>query len=219
MATSPHQDQPTRSVLLLGATGLVGGECLRLLLDGPSFHRVTTLSRRPPGITHPKLEAIVLDFERLFTDPPPFAYDAVVCALGTTIKQAGSRERFRRVDFEYPLAVARLALDRGARHFLLVSSLGANARSRIFYSRVKGELEDAVLALDYPAITIVRPSWLVGERDEIRIGEEIAKRLAFLVPRKYRPVPVRAVATALVEAAHAGPVGRKIVESGELHGH
>lgn len=217
METSSPTPPPAPSVLLLGATGLVGAECLRLLLADPWFPRVTTLTRRPLATDDPKLERIVLDFETLFTAPPPFAADVIICALGTTIKQAGSQERFRRVDLEYPLAIARLGVERGASHFLLVSALGANARSRIFYSRVKGELEDAVLALPYPAVTILRPSWLFGDRREPRLGEEIGRRIAFLVPRKYRAVPARAVAKALVEAAGEGGHRRRIIESAELH--
>jgi uncharacterized protein YbjT (DUF2867 family) len=142
--------------------------------------------------------------------------NAIICALGTTIRQAGSRERFRRVDLEYPLAVARLGLQRGARHFLLVSSLGASARSRVFYTRVKGELEDALLAMPYPAITIARPSLLLGQRAEFRLGEEVARRLAPLVPGPYKPVPAAAVAAALVRAAREDRPGHRIIESAEI---
>lgn len=217
METPSPTQPPTRSVLLLGATGLVGGECLRLLLADPAIARVTALTRRSLGIEDRKLETSVLDFETLFTEPPPFAADAIICALGTTIKQAGSQERFRRIDLAYPLAVARLGIERGARHLILVSALGADARSRVFYLRVKGELEVALLALSYPAVTIVRPSFLFGDRRETRWGEEIGKRLAFLVPRRYKPVPARAVAEVLVAAAREGGHGRRIIESAELH--
>ena len=205
---------PPRSVLLAGATGLVGTEGLRLLLADPAFDRVVVLARRPPAVApSPTLDVRVVDFDALPADPAVFGVDAIVCALGTTIKQAGSQARFRRVDFDYPLAIARLGLTHGARHFLLVSALGADPRSRIFYSRVKGELEVAVLALDYEAVTIVRPSLLLGDRAEFRLGEVIAKRVAFLTPARYKPVHARDVARTLVDAARQGGAGKRVIES------
>jgi uncharacterized protein YbjT (DUF2867 family) len=208
-----------RCVLLAGATGLVGGECLARLAADEAVSAVTALVRRMPADSSRhdrKVRFAEVDFGRLEEHRPLFAVDQVVCALGTTIKQAGSREAFRRVDFDYPLAIARLALDAGARHFLLVSSLGADARSSVFYSRVKGELEQAVLALGYPSVTIVRPSLLLGDRQEFRLGEEIAKRFAWVTPRKYRPVQARDVAATLISAAGEDRPGRRIIESAEI---
>jgi uncharacterized protein YbjT (DUF2867 family) len=158
----------------------------------------------------------VVDFSRLADDRDALASDVVICALGTTIKKAGSKERFREVDHDYPLAAARLALDAGARHFLLVSAIGASADSRVFYNRVKGELEDDLLALGFPLTTIVRPSLLLGDRSEFRLGEAVAGKLAFLVPGRYRPVQARAVARALVAEAHRTGPERRVVESDEI---
>ena len=210
--TDPHP------ILLAGATGLVGGECLRILLADPAFDPVVVLARReiPMENPPPKLQTHIVDFDRLSTHAPLFAVDQIICALGTTIKQAGSRERFRRVDLEYPIEMARLGLEKGARHFLLVSSLGADARSRVFYNRVKGELEEKLLALPYRSITIVRPSLLLGDRKEFRLGEEIAKRFAFLIPGNYKPVRASAVAAAIVGAAREDRPGSRVVESGEM---
>jgi uncharacterized protein YbjT (DUF2867 family) len=209
-------------VLLCGATGLVGAECLKLLCGDPFFERVVVLTRRPlppelrPSVGLTALEEHVVDFTDLASHSTLFRVDQVVCALGTTRKRAGSKARFREVDLGFPLAIAELAVERGADHFLLVSAVGADARSRIFYNRVKGELEQALIALPYRRITIARPSLLLGDRRERRIGEEIAKRLSFLAPPRYRPVPAAAVAAALVRAARQGRPGRRIIESEEL---
>lgn len=209
---------PQRSVVLVGATGLVGGECLTLLLADPAFERVTVLARRLlDGVAaSPKLAAHVVDLERLEPHGELLAADTLICALGTTIGKAGSKDRFRAVDFGIPLALARLGLERGLRHFLLVSSLGADPRSRVFYNRVKGELEEALSALPLRGLTIVRPSLLLGERREFRLGERIAQRVGFLIPGKYAPIHARDVAAALVRLAKEDAVGKRVVESREL---
>jgi uncharacterized protein YbjT (DUF2867 family) len=207
-----------RTVLLLGASGLVGRECLRLLLDDYSVGRIVVLTRRPlEGIPRAdKVRVEVVDFDALEARADLFDVDQIFCALGTTIKKAGSREAFRRVDFEIPLAAAKLGVQHGAQHFLLVSSLGASASSRVFYSRVKGELEDALRTLSYRSVTIVRPSLLLGDREEFRLGEEIGKRFGWIAPGKYKPVPAAAVAAALVQAARTDDPGMHIVESDEI---
>jgi uncharacterized protein YbjT (DUF2867 family) len=204
--------------MLLGATGLVGRECLRLLLDDPGVARVVALVRRQLShpVASPKLGVEVVDFDRLFDYGELFRVDQIVCALGTTIKQAGSQEAFRRVDLDYPLAAAHLGVKYGARHFLLVTALGASAQSRIFYNRTKGELEDRLRTLPYRSLTIVRPSLLVGDRSEFRLGEQIGKRLGWLVPAKYKPVSAARVAEALVSAARDDQPGMRIIESKEI---
>jgi uncharacterized protein YbjT (DUF2867 family) len=163
-----------------------------------------------------RLEQRVVDFERLRAHAALVRADQIICALGTTIETAGSRQQFRHVDYDYPLTIAQLGLEQGARHFLLVSALGANPKSLIFYNRVKGDLEEAILALPYQSVTIVRPSLLVGERARPRRAEEIVKRLAFLVPARYKPIPARCVATALVREAMADAPGRRIIESAAM---
>lgn len=144
------------------------------------------------------------------------AADALVCALGTTIGQAGSRQRFRAIDHGIPLALARLGLERGLKDFLLVSALGADPRSRVFYNRVKGELEEALATLPLRSLTIVRPSLLLGERRERRLGERLAQRFAFFIPGKYAAIPARDVAAALVRLAKEDAVGKRVVESREM---
>jgi uncharacterized protein YbjT (DUF2867 family) len=209
-----------RKVLLAGATGLVGSEILRKLAEDDDVEEVRALVRRPLGnaVVPPKARLLVGEFDRLDANPDWFRVDQVFCALGTTIRRAGSQTAFRVVDFEYPATIARLARSGGARQFLLVSAVGADARSRVFYSRVKGELEDALRALDYPALTIARPSVLLGSRTELRVGELVMKRLGFLLPAAWKPVEARQVAAALVRAARAAAPGIEILDNAALRG-
>lgn len=207
-----------RTVVLAGATGLVGRECLRQLAAESDVAEVRALTRRPlPEAERlPRVTEVLVDFENLDRTPSLLGAHQVICALGTTIRKAGSRDAFRRVDHDYPLRLARLALAQGGTHFLLVSALGADPRSRVFYSQVKGELEAAILALGFRAVTIARPSLLLGERGEFRMGEEIARRLAFLTPGRYKPVAAWQVAEALVRAAREDRPGTRIIENAEL---
>jgi uncharacterized protein YbjT (DUF2867 family) len=209
-----------RSAILIGATGLVGGHCLRLLLSDEGYDRVIALGRRTLKIEHPRLEQHIVDFERLADHAVLLKAHDVFCCLGTMIRKAGSHEAFWRVDFTYQYEVAKLAASNGAEQLLLVSSLGANARSRIFYSRVKGELEEAVGELTFSAVNIFRPSLLLGERAELRFGEQVAERLlrysSFLLAgplSKYRPVPAATIAAAMVRVAKEGRRGIHIIES------
>lgn len=207
-----------RTVLLVGATGLVGRECLRLLLADPEVMRLVVLTRRPLPIEvgASKLDAHVVDFEQLDDLAELFAVDQIICALGTTMRRAGSREHFRAVDYGLALRIAQLGAARGVRHFLLVSSIGANPASRVFYNRVKGELEDAIRALRFRSITIVRPSILLGKRGERRVREQIGKRLARFAPRRFRPVEASVVAERLVHEAQLDAPGIRVIESTEL---
>jgi uncharacterized protein YbjT (DUF2867 family) len=204
-------------VLLAGATGLIGREALELFLGHPATERVIALTRRPLSrAPHPKLDVRIVDFERLHDTPELFKVSHIVCALGTTMRQAGDRQSFRRVDFDYPLSLAQLGLAGGARHYLLVSALGAHPQSRVFYNRVKGEIENAVRQLGYPSLTILRPSLLLGERTEFRLGERIAQAFGRLVPARFRPIPARDVAAALVRAAHENAPDVRVMESAEI---
>jgi len=199
--------------LLLGATGLVGRGLLAQLLRDGAFAKVTVIARKATGEQHSKLEEHVLDLGEMQAHPHLFRTGAIFCALGTTIKTAGSQERFRVVDYDYPLMAARLGKEQGATHYLLVSALGANANSRIFYNRVKGEVERDLLALNYPKTTIARPSLLLGERTEFRPGERGFAQLGWLMPPAYKPIHGRDVASALVDAAKTQESGVQILES------
>ena len=217
-------DATGRTALIAGATGLVGRSTLARLLAAGAFDRVIVLTRLPlpAGLRAEdragRLDARVVPFDTLEGVALGGRVDVAISALGTTIGQAGSQAAFRAVDFDYVLAFARLALAHGARHFGLVSALGADAGSRVFYNRVKGEADDAVAALPFPGVTVLRPSLLLGERSEFRLGEAVAKKLAWALPPKYRAIKADTVAAALVREAVAAPEGRRVVESREIAG-
>jgi uncharacterized protein YbjT (DUF2867 family) len=207
-----------RTALLAGATGLVGSECLRLLLSSPSYSRVIVVTRRALGslAQHPKARQVVVEFPALASVQAELRADHVFCALGTTIKKAGSQARFREVDFDYPRQLATLARAQGAAHFSLVSALGANAQSAVFYSRVKGELEDAVRALEWPSLCLLRPSVIAGERPEFRPVERLTEHVLRFAPRPWRPVPAATIAAAMVHTALRAPAGVTVIESAEI---
>ncbi|RTL28107.1 MAG: NAD-dependent epimerase/dehydratase family protein [Burkholderiales bacterium] len=218
------------SVLLAGATGLVGQQALQQLLADDQVGEVRALVRRdmtPAQLLGPRLSGLQgldklrickANFDRLEAHADWFDVDWVFCALGTTIKTAGSQAAFRQVDFDYPLQIAQLAKAQGAQRFLLVSALGANARSKVFYSRVKGELEEAIRAIGFDHVSVARPSFLAGERVEHRLGEGIALKLGFLMPALYKPVRVEQVAKGLLTSARRGQPGWHVLDNIALRG-
>ena len=206
-------------LILIGATGLVGREVLRLALSDTRVTAIVAPVRKPLP-AHPKLDAPLVDFDRLPADAPWWQADAVICTLGTTMKVAGTRQAFRRVDHDYPLAAARLALAAGTRTYALNSAAGANAASRFFYNRVKGDLERDLEALGFASLTHVRPGLIGGEREEARTGEGAALRvlrvLGPVLPRRWRINPAPRIASALLEAALAGTPGVHVVGPEQL---
>lgn len=211
-----------QKLLIAGATGLVGSHALRLALADERVAQVVAPTRRALP-AHPKLLNPIEDFAHLPPLAPWWQVDAVVCALGTTMAKAGSKAAFEAVDYDMPLNVARLALRQGARAFALNSALGAHPDSRVFYSRVKGELEQSLRAMKnpgYTSLTFVRPGLIGGERQEQRLGESMAivatRLLAPLLPRRYRLVPAERIAHHLVEAALAAVPGVTVLESEAL---
>jgi uncharacterized protein YbjT (DUF2867 family) len=163
-----------------------------------------------------KVEEHVVDFAQLASCGSFFDVDQVICALGTTTRKTPSRDVYRSIDFDYPVTAARLALEHGARHYLIVSAVGANSRSRLFYNRTKGEVEDALKAMKFRSLTIARPSVLIGERAEPRLSEKIAWKLAFMIPPKYRPVHATSVAHALVHFARLDEPGLRMIANREI---
>ena len=208
------------TALLLGATGLVGRHLLGRLARDARWTRVVTLDRRPTAAASATHAPHVVDFDRLDAlDDGLFAVDAVFCALGTTIKQAGSQGAFRHVDFEIPVAVARRARAAGAPQMLLVSSMGSDAGSRVFYTRVKGETEEAMGAIGFRSVGIARPSLLTGARREARMGEQVSEAvLGVLRPllvgplKNLRPTAADDVAAALVAFAASRRPGVTVLD-------
>ena len=206
-------------LLLLGATGLVGKHVLELALADPRITAVTAPTRRPLP-ERPDLLAPVVDFDNLPQDTAHWSADAVICALGTTLKVAGSREGFYRVDHDYPLEIARLARENGAETFVLNSAMGADVRSLFFYSRVKGETERDITALGFGRTVIVRPGLIDGPRTEPRPMEQLARRVLNLLkpilPPSMRPNRPDVIARVMLEAAITARPGVTIVPAQDL---
>jgi uncharacterized protein YbjT (DUF2867 family) len=207
--------------VIFGATGLVGRASLGLLLVEERYGRVMAIGRREPVHTHAKLMVrhAALDSIEALDDPALGSVDDVFCCLGTTISKAGSQEAFRRVDHDYVINAATFAKRRGARHFLMVTAVGADARSRVFYSRVKGETEDAVAKLGIENVSIFRPSLIIGQREESRAKERLAKSVANALSfamvgplSKYRPIEATTIARAMLAASAAPAPGVTIYE-------
>jgi len=195
----------SKTALLAGATGLIGGQLLPLLLASERYSKVIVLGRRDVPITHPRLSSHVVDFDNLAAAKSLLAADDVFCCLGTTMKQAGSREAFRKVDYEYPLALAQMSRQQGARQYSLVSAMGANRNSRFFYNRTKAEAEDAISAIDFRSLHIYRPALLKGPRKSVRAGEAVGNVLgtafSLVTPKSYRPIQSLKVARAMLSFA------------------
>ncbi len=210
------------TAVVAGATGLVGRELVQLLLEHPAYSRVIAIVRRELGISHAKLEERHLSFERLEEEMDGELMQGadVFCALGTTIKKAGSQEAFRRVDYTYPVKLGRAALRFHSARFIIVTAMGSSERSKIFYNRVKGEVERDLSALGLPRLVILRPSLLLGERAESRPAEKMGIMLArplgalMIGPlAKYRAVEGSDVALAMIRAARREGPSFEVLES------
>lgn len=211
------------NLLLLGATGLVGRLVLQAALDDAQVQRITAPVRRPPLPPQSiRLHCPVVDYDRLPEDADWWRADAVICTLGTTLKAAGSREAFRQVDHGHVLRAARLARRQGTPTFVLTSAAGADAGSRLFYNRVKGEVERDLAALGFASLTLVRPGLIGGERETSRPAERWSQRvlgtLGPLLPRAWRISPAPRIAQALLQAARQPAPGVRVVSAAELAG-
>lgn len=212
-----------RTAIILGATGLVGEQCLQALLTSPVYDGVLAVVRKPLEIKDPKLKCLVVDFDKLGDYKAELKGQDVYCAIGTTIAKAGSQAAFRKVDFDYPKQLAEIAVWNGAKRFILVSSMGADANSAIFYSRTKGELEEALKTMSLEALFILRPSILMGDRKEKRPGEAVARFVAdkfsflFAGPlRKYAGTPVDLLGRLMVKLGTGNQKGLHVLENEEI---
>jgi uncharacterized protein YbjT (DUF2867 family) len=209
-----------KTALIIGSTGLIGSQLLDYLLESSDYQKVVTFVKRDTGIQHPKLTQHVIDF-----DKPESYKDLVVgndffCTIGTTIKKAGSKEAFRKVDYEYPRQFATFALQNNIKQFLIISSLGADSNSGNFYLKTKGEIQDFLKDCNFDSVAVLQPSLLLGDRKEFRLGEKVGaffmKTLSFLWLgnlKKYKPIESKIVAKALLRIAQKNDKGFTIYES------
>lgn len=209
-----------RTANIIGASGLVGQQLLTQLLNHPRYIKVRSFVRRPLGMSHPKLEEIIIDFDHPDTWNVLVQGEALFSTLGTTLKTAGSKENQYRVDYTYQFEFARAAARNGVGAYLLVSSMGANAKSSVFYSRLKGELEEAVAKLPFKKEVIFRPSILEGDRKEKRPAESIGLAVTHFFTRfmmkKYRPMPVELLAEKMIKLSVDPEIGVRTIENDEI---
>lgn len=204
-----------RTALVIGGTGLVGGQLVTQLLSSEKYSLIKVLVRQPLDLIHPKLVSVIFNFDR--PDASQVKADDIFCCLGTTMKKAGSKEAFYKVDYTYPYEIAKMGLTNGAARFAIITAMGADAKSMFYYNRVKGDIEEALKQLGYETLLIFRPSLLVGHRPESRLGEKIGERLTaffkFLIPAKYRAIEAKKVAKAMVAITSSNVKGTLIYES------
>lgn len=216
-----EKNDPTmRTALIAGASGLTGKECLYRLLESDEYTRIISVGRRMIPVKHHRLTQQQIDF----SDPAHYEklpeVDDVFCCLGTTIRDAVTRDRFYEVDFTYVINLARACREKGATQFLVVSALGANPDATVFYNRLKGEMEDELKTLGYPTLHIFRPALLLGSRPRLRPGEFAAQKIStalsflFIGPiKKYKPIEASKVAKAMIHHALTNASGTHIHES------
>ena len=205
----------TKTALLAGATGLVGKQVLKQLLANENYEKVIVLLRKPLALEHPKLEQKIVDFNNL--QAKDIVADHVFCCLGTTMAIAGSKEAFYKVDFTYPYEIAKLAKQNGTSVFGIITAMGSSQKSMFYYSRVKGEIEDQLKRLNFDSLLIFRPSMLLGDRGDQRLGETLGKAfmnaIDFITPKKYKGIYDTQVAQAMISYAQQAPKGTHIIEN------
>lgn len=214
-----------KTALVFGATGLIGQHLVQALLEHEAYASVKVFGRRKLDIQHAQLQQHLIDFDQMQTYASLIKGDDLYCALGTTMAKAGSKAAFFKVDYTYSYQAAQIAAANGVNQYMLVSSVGANASSRFYYSQVKGKLEDAIKELPFWATHIFQPSVLLGERNENRWGEQMAARMGKVIDRftgglltKYRPIEAEVVAKAMIGAAQRFNKGTHIYPSHYLQG-
>jgi len=194
-----------KKAILIGATGLIGSELLKQLLADSNYSEVKVLARRSTNVNHSKLKEVLINFDDLESYKSELVGDVLFSTMGTTIKKAGSQLAQYKIDYTYQYNTAKLASDNGVKQLVLLSSYGANSESKVFYSRIKGELDEAVQNLNFDAVSIMRPSMLAGDRKEFRLAEKILTPIMYAllwIPgiRKYRPIKDVVVAKAMINS-------------------
>jgi uncharacterized protein YbjT (DUF2867 family) len=212
-----------KTALLLGSTGLIGKELLSNLLQSAHYEKVIIFVRKNSAISHPKLEQVVVNFDKLEEIKQLVKGDDFFCTIGTTIKNAGSKEAFVKVDLEYPKQFAQFAQENNVSQFLVISSLGANEKSATFYLKTKGQLQSFLKSTTFKSVAILQPSLLTGNRDEFRLGEKIGEIVGKLFSfafigslKKYKPIEAKTVADAMMTIAIKNNNGYKIYHSDQL---
>lgn len=212
-----------KTALIIGSSGLIGSQLLELLLESKEYSTIITFVKRDSGIQHPKLKQHIIDFDKPETYNELVVGDDFFCTIGTTIKNAGSQEAFRKVDFEYPKLFANLAMKSNIKQFLIISSLGADANSGNFYLKTKGEIQDFLRECNFENVSVLQPSLLLGNRTEFRLGEKIAaffmKLCSFLLIgnlKKYKPIESDDVAKSMFTIAQKKHKGFQVITSDEL---
>jgi uncharacterized protein YbjT (DUF2867 family) len=212
-----------RTAIIAGASGLIGKQLMYKLLENSQYSKVSILVRKPLEIKHPKLEQIHVDFSQIDKMPTEGKFTDAFCCLGTTINKAGSKDKFYEVDFTFVHTFAQHFSNQGTENFLLVSANGADKNSSIFYSKVKGEIEEAIKKVSFKGIYIFRPSILLGDREEFRLGEKIGIVLAMVLSpllmgslKKYKPIHSSKVADGMIANALSNKEGVFILESDEI---
>ena len=210
-----------KTALIIGATGLIGSTLVKQILDNPAYSKVVLLLRKPLNINHPKLIQEIIDFDKL--NVSKIIGDDLFCAMGTTLSKAGSKEVQYKIDCTYPYEIGKIAKLNGIKQYILVSSVGANFDSSNFYLKTKGDLEKKIQSLDFHNFVSLRPSMLLGDREEFRLGEKIGAVLSYLISpllfgslRKYHGINASDVAEAMQRFANKGLSGVKYVEYDEI---
>lgn len=213
----------TKTAVIIGSSGLTGTHLLKILLTSDIYEKVIAFVRSGSKISHPKLIQHVVDFDNPDTYQDLIEGNDMFCCLGTTIKKAGSQEAFEKVDLEYPVQFAKAASQKGVKQFSIISSIGANPQSGNFYLRTKGKCEESLRILSFQSTSIFRPSFLIGNRKEFRIGEKIGGFFMrifsiFLIGKlkKYCPIKAKKVAQAMFDIAQKGTVGFHVYESDQI---
>lgn len=207
-----------KTAIILGATGLIGGHLVHKLASDSTYKKVEVWVRRPNQNWPEGVTERIIDFDEIQNEA--MSADEIFCCLGTTIRTAGSKEAFEKVDYLYPLKAAEVAKKSGVNTYAIVTAMGSDKNSSIFYNKVKGKVESALQDINFQSLGIFRPSMLLGDRPEYRFGEQMGKVFMkifnFLIPAKYKAIPSERVAQAMLQFAQNPPKGVNIIENKEM---